>query len=91
MSETETNENRTSPALAYSKGEAARVLGMSRTSLWREITKRKIFVTSRGKIPHAECSRYLTQEMQLARSARRPRLNKEELAKFHKSISLTTN
>jgi hypothetical protein len=79
MSETEANVIETAPQskkLAYGLGEAAQMLSISRTSLWREMKRRKLHVTSLGTIPHAELERYLRDEMQLAKRPRRfPRIS----------------
>lgn len=58
--------------LAFKQGEAAKQLGLSRNSLIHEIQRRKIFPTKTFKlISKAELIRYLTDETQLTRRARR--------------------
>ena len=60
-----------SDKLAFRIKDAAALLGMGHTSLWLEISKRKIFITPTLKlVPKTELLRYLAEEMQIARRKR---------------------
>lgn len=57
---------------AYSLRDAAKLIGISRTSLWREVRRKKIRLTKTyGLITHEELLRYLREETQLSRREQR--------------------
>jgi hypothetical protein len=49
---------------AYPVTLAAKLLGMGRTSLWKEIQLGKIRKTSKNTIPRSEIERYLAAELE---------------------------
>ena len=55
-----------SPVLALPKGKAAEAIGVSRSTLYRQIASGKIRVTSYGTIPVTELQRHLAAEMERA-------------------------
>jgi hypothetical protein len=83
-----TNNPNSGEKLAYRIEEAAGLLGLSRTSFWREVKRRKIFVTPEFKlVTRKELLRYLAEEEQLARRQTRTRTKKSKTAPLHDKLS----